>query len=872
MSQNAIHPVSEELPGSSYPRESDSLLSIASLNSTATVDELKSAVLKEPWFDALIRGKPGLMLQGGSLLGVTTQVWAVKDRIGNERALCGLEFEAQTRKAELKLEAEVLAERTKVEGTVDQNEDFRIELVWDSPSTCASASAHGFGAFTTFDKGLLVRVVAGTDGSQGHEGMNTMLECTRGEEKRADGSDAPFATVKYTVRWSDTLPPIGIYKVVKVSGNHVGAEVEIQDAELLEGTQYKFVNPLRASASRSENYRPEVAAQLARVTDALDALSTAASDTNAFVMSDWFTIGSTTSLRMASSDEEFDNVVSGWRQEPISIFNRLVRRFQDVTVVVPLHPSLVKKRQHKIRELFGEHVKLVMVSLANFSDDGQNIGEMNTEEAWGCFTVKLLAALTQAGHPDDRPRHSLNCIVAGGPGVLLQMSKCAEHGVPLLVLDGSGRLADMWGFVWPERRLATFDPVKQARRISAATFRPATTEHVAQLRTVLTKGELLCFTVNSNSAALERLTRLCLVGDQLLGIAVQRRNTYLSTFRRYEIPRKVLFFLSIAITFSSTLLALISGEYESEDMGSSKLHFVLVVLPALLVIIDSMDSFIRTVAASRAAKRATGLVEQHLCYYQTRAGGFADDILATKARQSSTDVTTIRQQLLIYHLSRIDRAAVVSGALSVVSNMASTRVDGLQALELIAGPDLEPVREEDVDNRQKRLGGISGSEYVRVRLDPALKRLSRNAQKLLVISILCHLLMYTAAAVGTVLATLGYTQWVAITVMINTLATKCMESFLIEVRRIATSKALRTLGAAKLRWQGLPREARERQEPLDELVHAVESALEATLPPRDPTDDDEADHKSAIELNVDAAAANAGPYGEITRRHENHAP
>ena len=54
---------------------------------------------------------------------------------------------------------------------------------------------------------------------------------------------------------------------------------------------------------------------------------------------------------MASSEAAINNLVKGWRREPISILNRLVRRFQDVPVVVPLHPELAWKRPHKIREL-----------------------------------------------------------------------------------------------------------------------------------------------------------------------------------------------------------------------------------------------------------------------------------------------------------------------------------------------------------------------------------------------------------------------------------------------------------------------------------------------------------------------------------------
>ena len=129
------------------------------------------------------------------------------------------------------------------------------------------------------------------------------------------------------------------------------------------------------------------------------------------------------------------------------------------------------------------------------------------------------------------------------------------------------------------------------------------------------------------------------------------------------------------------------------------------------------------------------------------------------------------------------------------------------------------------------MSSMSGTEYVETRVDTALHRLARRSRLLLACSLSCHLLMYATAAAGTVLATLGYSKWVTVTVMVTTLMTKWLHTFRIDDQRIATRKALGALGAAKLRWQGLPREAKERQGPLDQLLNAVETALEATLPP-----------------------------------------
>lgn len=289
---------------------------------------------------------------------------------------------------------------------------------------------------------------------------------------------------------------------------------------------------------------------------------------------------------------------------------------------------------YPLHRLFGIHARLIIIPLAGL-EGASAVAESGIQggagekasltkaraEEWDTFTVKLLAALTQAtpaaaleyidaqllkeSRPEllqrkellrrytqtangraDAPRKALNCIVSGGIFTLKQMSCSATVGVPMLVLDGSGRIADMWGAAWPERRLGSFDPVKQERRITAAAYRQAGADHVAQMRSVLTKGELLVFSIANNSAALERLCRLYLKGDRLLPVAERRLHMYLATHRAYERPRQSLLLLSLAIAFTSSVLAILVPE----DDASSALYYAVIILPALLVIVDSVDS------------------------------------------------------------------------------------------------------------------------------------------------------------------------------------------------------------------------------------------------------------------------------------------
>ena len=118
----------------------------------------------------------------------------------------------------------------------------------------------------------------------------------------------------------------------------------------------------------------------------------------------------------------------------------------------------------------------------------------------------------------------------------------------------------------------------------------------------------------------------------------------------------------------------------------------------------------------------------------------------------------------------------------------------------------------------------------------ALPRMSRAARALLGVALAGNILMYAAAAVGTVLATLdGLSKWVAVTVGFHHSVSSWMATFRVEERRTACARAVSALERERVAWMALPREMQSRQDNLDKLVSSVEAALEATLPPQPPS-------------------------------------
>jgi hypothetical protein len=126
---------------------------------------------------------------------------------------------------------------------------------------------------------------------------------------------------------------------------------------------------------------------------------------------------------------------------------------------------------------------------------------------------------------------------------------------------------------------------------------------------------------------------------------------------------------------------------------------------------------------------------------------------------------------------------------------------------------------------------MTGDEYMADRITPELQRSSQASHTLLVIALIARFLTFASTAVGTVLATVGLAKWIAVTVALSTAINGWLRHFRIEERRAAHLRAVAVMSAQQTNWQSLGREKRAQQKELDELVQAVENALEAVLPP-----------------------------------------
>ena len=99
------------------------------------------------------------------------------------------------------------------------------------------------------------------------------------------------------------------------------------------------------------------------------------------------------------------------------------------------------------------------------------------------------------------------------------------------------------------------------------------------------------------------------------------------------------------------------------------------------------------------------------------------------------------------------------------------------------------------------------------------------------LNIFFRISQYVLSALGSVLATIGSPEWVAITVALGQASQQWLRQNRIEERRIAYQQAAAELADARMKWEAVPMEERAIQRNIDSLVWRVESAVVSVIEP-----------------------------------------
>ena len=202
---------------------------------------------------------------------------------------------------------------------------------------------------------------------------------------------------------------------------------------------------------------------------------------------------------------------------------------------------------------------------------------------------------------------------------------------------------------------------------------------------------------------------------------------------------------------------------------------------------------------------------------------------AAEARMPKTPLGKLYQSITGYTQKASSKVHAVSGSAQMQATMGYLGLSKRKlsqkerASRLMAKAEFREFKESKFP--------VSSREYVRFRLSKTLTEFRNKHNELMVYSLMAQVFMYVLSALGSVLATIGMPEWVAITVALGQASQQWLRQNRVEERRIAYRQAAAEMADARMKWEAIPMEKRAIQENIDALVFRVEKAILSVVEP-----------------------------------------
>ena len=236
-------------------------------------------------------------------------------------------------------------------------------------------------------------------------------------------------------------------------------------------------------------------------------------------------------------------------------------------------------------------------------------------------------------------RHALAVTCTGGLSVLKQMHQAAVWDVPMIVLDDSGRVSDIWMKLWLRRTVEKFNVDKVHKLISAKIGFDRGVESAHMVREILKKDLSCCIpsrvTIQRSSDFSHRTAR----GPTHRDGANRRIKSYRRTIKEYKLWKPKLRMATIFFGLVATLASVFVSNLDTMGLGSGDkstvergLKWIAVAAPAVLIILNNIENFVNFNNMQIIAERANAKVESLLFIYRLRALNFSDNFIDRKSK------------------------------------------------------------------------------------------------------------------------------------------------------------------------------------------------------------------------------------------------
>jgi hypothetical protein len=409
-------------------------------------------------------------------------------------------------------------------------------------------------------------------------------------------------------------------------------------------------------------------------------------------------------------------------------------------------------------------------------------GEWGSELA---TLFNLAGALTR-----DAPGVAL--LASGGANARDEVVQVVRQNLPLIVIEGSGGLADQIAAAWKARPSLPDDPA---------------------MAEIIADGRIEFHLLTNSVEGAERLILRELRGDNVLYQAWETFADYdlnaILQQKRFDLLQASILTVGVA----ATTLAVIKQLWAPPDASVSYrsawwwLRNLIIVLPILLTVLITAANRFKHGNQWMMLRAGAEAIKREIYRYRTRTtsyGGWSPD-QPSPEQQLSRKVQDITQ-----------------ATMETDANLAT-----LESYDKKKGfpPYLKPTAEGGDDGFKK----LSPDRYIEVRLEDQLKYFNRVALKLGRRMTILQWAVWIIGAVGTYLALMGQQVWVAVTTSIAAALTSYLGYKLSEDKLMKFNQARTELANVRGWWNALSPDDQADQENVDTLVEHTEQVLKSEL-------------------------------------------
>ena len=380
-------------------------------------------------------------------------------------------------------------------------------------------------------------------------------------------------------------------------------------------------------------------------------------------------------------------------------------------------------------------------------------------------------------------------LVDGGVISKGEVLRSVRRGWPILVVEGSGRLADELAKLHKEKPAFIEDPI--------------TAE-------IVNEGYILLYPLEGSIEELKRKLLHLLNIDKTLKLAWERFALYDENSKRQQASFQMFQRWVLILGVSATLYALAQTQikqlqfFPEEWWGIKVLHYAIVIMPIAISIL---------VAVINRFKAGNKWI-----------------LLRSGAEAIKREIYRYRGQAEIYNNpqppQKTPEAELARRIEDTSRRLMQTDVN-LSALRPYSGPI--PPKMYGAAAEDDGFSFLTPEHYLTVRLGDQLSYYSSKTTKLDKQLKLLHWLIYIFGGLGTLLAAAGFELWVALTASLVGTFTTFLEYQQVENTLIKYNQAATDLANIESWWTALTAEEKGSQQNIDQLVGLTEKILESEL-------------------------------------------